>query len=420
MQIKWKIYIWNHYKIYYFNMKIIYYSSHPNLRSYSPSGYGTHMREMIAAFEESGHTVVPVIMGDRSTSNVEDAVGGRISVRNVLRTIAPAYIWESLRDYNLIRQDTSFAGYLEKKAKEIQPDLIYERANYLQVSGVRTAERYGIPHVLEVNSPYVEERKLLAAKTVYEKNALQAEREQLVKTGIVAVVSTALKNYFVDKHGIDPEKIVVTPNAINERKVATDPDKVEKLRDQYELRNKRVVGFVGTLSKWHGVETLIRAFGNIRQSFDDVRLLIVGDGSKRSELEKLAHTIGVAGDTVFTGYVPHGEIYNHIELFDIAVDPNAHWYMSPVKLFEYGAMSKAVIAPQTEPVKEIIDHLNSGYIAEPGVDSLYAAIQILLDNKNLRKTLGENLKFKILNNHTWKHNVNCVLKALQNTYEKIY
>lgn len=141
-------------------MKILYYSSHPNLALNSASGYGTHMREMIRAFRELGHQVKPVIMGGRQEMYDSSALSSVTDrMKNTLKQAVPSRLWESLKDYRLLRRDHYFKAKLAAEVQSFAPNLIYERTNYLQPSGVRVAQDFNIAHVLEVNSPHLEEKK---------------------------------------------------------------------------------------------------------------------------------------------------------------------------------------------------------------------------------------------------------------------
>jgi len=156
-------------------MKILYYSPHPHLNLMSPSGYGTHMREMINAFKVIGHKVLPVIIGGTELNNTKMAIPKPSFIKKLLKSIIPALIWESAKDVLLIRNDMQAKKLLEQKVKAFQPDLIYERSSYLQSSGVEVANKYNIEHILEINAPYTEERIKLQGYSLFIKKAEKIE-----------------------------------------------------------------------------------------------------------------------------------------------------------------------------------------------------------------------------------------------------
>lgn len=398
-------------------MNVVYYSPHPNITIDSRSGAGTHIRGIVDAFNNDGHNVCPVVMGAGHTS--DDSHFNLTSLvkkgKNVAKKLVPAQIWETLKDYHLIQQDKRFKARLAKEVGGFDPDIIYERANYLQPSGVRVAEKFNVPHILEVNSPYVEEKEILNdASSWFQARARSVEQEQLDKTSLVVTVSNALMKHFLHKHDVERDKFLVVPNAIRLDNATFDPDRVQKIRNRYDLGGRLVAGFVGSIFPWHGVDVLIKAAQCLREKRDNFTLLIVGDGETLPKLKRLTHKLGIWNRVVFTGRVPHEDVFNFIEVMDITVAPSAQWYQSPVKIFEYGAMGKPIIAPNTAPVREIMEDGMDGLLVDADVDDLYEALRTLAEQESLREKIAQNFHRKVMENHTWEQNVRKVLSSIAN------
>jgi glycosyltransferase involved in cell wall biosynthesis len=400
-------------------MKILYYSPHPNLALNSNSGYGTHMREMIAAFRRAGHTVEPIIMGgDEETYSSDTAPSTKRKTLNLIKKGIPQPLWQTVKDLRLRYQDHQFESKLGQKVEAVKPDLIYERANYLQPSGVRTANRLGIPHVLEVNSPYVEERKTLGnGGSLMTDYAARIEQELLEETDVVAVISSSLKEYLERKYGLQNKNFVTTPNAINESKIKWNQEEVDKIRYKYNLENRIVLGFVGSLLPWHGVDLLIKSFQKIRQQHANTKVLIVGDGSGVNELKQLSQHLGIEDDIIFTGRVPHVQVFNYIQAMDITVYPGSkdqvNWYGSPVKLFEYGAMGKPIVIYDQPPIRDVMEPGKDGLLIEPEVKQLIDAFNKLINNETLCQKIAQNFKEKVISQYTWERNVERVLNSIE-------
>ena len=133
---------------------------------------------MIVTFRELGHKVLPVIMGGTESENIKED-GAENKLKRIAKNIIPKILWETLKDIQLFRFEKYAEKQLEEEVKRFSPDLIYERANYGQVSGVKIAKRYRLKHILEINSPYVEERITLQGKSLFLKKAEQIK--QLIK-----------------------------------------------------------------------------------------------------------------------------------------------------------------------------------------------------------------------------------------------
>ncbi|HEU4717748.1 MAG TPA: glycosyltransferase, partial [Bacteroidia bacterium] len=129
-------------------MKILYYSPHPALNLSAQTGYGTHMREMIRAFREAGHEVKTCIRGgEQMPVSSGGATAG--NGKRLLKKIIPRFLWRTLKERRLMREDKISEAVLAKAMEEFQPDVIYERAAYLCISGRNVAVRKKIPHIVE-------------------------------------------------------------------------------------------------------------------------------------------------------------------------------------------------------------------------------------------------------------------------------
>lgn len=393
-------------------MKIIYYSPHPVLSIHSPAGYATHMKEMIYAFQSLGHTVLPLILGDSDEPALHTTSSTSGIGKKMVKKILPSIIWETLKDFNLQKFDSYAASKLEALIEAEQPDLVYERSNYLQVSGVSVCKRLGIAHVLEVNAPYVEERVVLGGASLLLKQAQKKEAIQLRTTNKVVVVSTALEIFFRQQYQLPAEKFLITPNAIN-------PDAGGQLS---EISLKKappginegdfVFGFVGSIFPWHGLDILIDSFSRLPESYANTRLLIVGDGEILPKLRQQAQEGGRGADIFFTGSIPHRQVFSYIHSMDCAIMAKSNWYGSPIKLFEYGVLGKPIIAPDTVPVKDVVKHLQTGYLVPPSADDMLAAMQWMYTNRDEARVMGERFRQQILEHHLWKHNAEAVLSSI--------
>jgi glycosyltransferase involved in cell wall biosynthesis len=394
-------------------MRILYYSPHPQLNLSDKTGYGTHMREMIGAFEHAGHEVLPVIMG-----GLERNESGQANIQNpsvlkrILKVVVPKYVWRTLKDRRLLQFDIKAESELQKKVESFKPHLIYERAYYLQVSGVNVANRNKITHFLEVNAPYIDETfEFEKSSSYYSKLALKNEELQLSLSDKVFVVSSALKDYFIKKYkNLPPDKIIITPNCVNLEKVKINRQTKITVSEKYSLQNHTVIGFVGSIFPYHGVDVLIEAFNEVYKKNKNVKLMIVGDGLILEELKTLSKNLEASGNIIFTGNVPYSEVFSYIDLMDVTVLATTEWYCSPIKLFEYGALGKAIVAPDTPSVRDVIEDGKDGLLIKNSRGFLVKALTKLIENKEARLEMGSSFKKKIENKYTWIKNAEFVLK----------
>lgn len=376
-------------------MKIIYYSPHPNLNLSAPSGPGTHMREVIKGFEDQGHEVIPCILGgtEETSLQIEYSESG---FKKFIKKLLPESIWQTAKDIRLRRFDKYAKAQLNAIIEREKPEMIYERGYYLMTSGVEAAKEAGIAHAIELNAPYPEEKVQMEGASMFISMAHEKEKLQVTETDLVVVVSSALKTYLADKHEIDPDKILVTPNAVNPEKFRGVASGKARFSEDHT-----VIGFVGSIFPYHGVDMLIQGFAELAEKHDDLRLLIVGDGYVLGSLKQLAEELKVSDKVIFTGNVAYHEVYTLIAEMDICVMATSNWYGSPVKIFEYGIMNKAIIAPDNIPVRDVMVHEQDGILCEASRISLTNGLRRLIQDTDLRARLASSFHDKVLREHTW-------------------
>jgi len=379
-------------------MRILYYAPNPQLSIHAQTGYGTHMREMINEWRQMGHDVETLIAGDLGKSNTSRKEESPSLLKNAVKKFIPAYLWESLKDRQLIRFDYHLDEVLNKRIKSFEPDLIYERVSYLQKSGIEIAKKTGVKHVSEVNAPFPEERTYFSGKSAYLKRAKSIEYQILEESNCLTVVSSALKTYLTEIKPSSEKKIHVIPNAVNPILRRSNEKKILELRSHYNPDRQIVVGFVGSIFPYHGVDLLIKAF---KRTLKNAVLLVVGDGKSIPELKKFTALNGLDKRVYFTGSVPHDEVFHYIEIMDICCMMNSNWYGSPVKIFEYGLMNKAVIAPDVKPVRDVMLHEEDGLLVKESMSDICHSLERLALNKELRMKLAKSWNEKVLENYTW-------------------
>ncbi|MFN0033176.1 MAG: glycosyltransferase family 4 protein [Flavobacteriales bacterium] len=392
-------------------MKILYYSPHPNVNMAAPSGPGTHIREVVSAFGNSGHTVVRLIAGGETLSS---SASIQFKKRGYKKFI-PTVLWQTMKDYKLLRFDKMMEQQLLQLIEKEKPDIIYERAYYLMGSGHRAAKTTGMKYVCEINAPYPDEKAEMEGKSLFHHKAVMNEKEQAWQAHSIVVVSSALKKYLIEKTGVNEGKIIITPNAVNPEHIEIKRGLLAEIRNKLEVRtDDKVIGFVGSIFPYHGVDILLEAFVQLKaKGKDNIKLLIVGDGEILNQLKQQAADSVYASDIHFTGNVPHAQVYTYIEAMDITVMARSNWYGSPVKIFEYGAMRKLVIAPDEIPVHDVMVHDQNGYIIKADRQSLVYHLELALNDAQHAETLAANFHQKVMREHTWQHVGDAILNSLQ-------
>lgn len=381
-------------------MKILYHH-----RTASKDGQAVHIEEMIASLRALGHEVRVVAPGtDAEQPAGGDAMGDEVGWVQRLRQGLPKSVYELLElGYSLVAYRK-----LLRAAREFKPDVIYERYNLFLLAGLMLKKRLGLPLLLEVNAPLAQERGAFGGLGL---PALARWAEGVAWQGADFVLPvTAVLGQHVSARGVPAARIVVIPNGINEAHFATAPTP-DAAKLALGWPQALVLGFTGFVRDWHGMDHVIRWMASSTAPAN-ARLLIVGDGPARADLEALAHGLNLGERVRFTGVIPRGEVPAHVAAFDIALQPAVVAYASPLKLFEYMALAKAVVAPNQPNIAEVLSDGVNALLFDPTVPgALEQSLARLSSDAGLRQRLGQGAHASIARlDLTWLGNARRVVE----------
>lgn len=326
-------------------MKILYHH-----RTASKDGQAVHIEEMIAALRAQGHevrVVSPMVAPAVSHASDTGQMGENVGWVHRLRSALPSALYELLElSYSLVAYRR-----LAQAAKAFQPDVIYERYNLYLLAGVLLKRRLRIPLLLEVNAPLVFERSQHSGGLALPRLARWAEGLAWRGADTVLPVTHVLAAH-IKAYGVPEARIVAIPNGINRAHFAVAPTPTFA-KAQRGLAGKLVLGFTGFVREWHGVDRVIRWMATAAAP-SNVHLAIVGDGPVRADLEDLAKQLGLSDRVTFTGVIHRDQVPDWVAVFDIALQPAVVPYASPLKLMEYLVLGKAIIAPRTPNLLEVL------------------------------------------------------------------
>lgn len=338
------------------------------------------------------------------TSNVSSGSGGWVGT---LKQLMPRQVYE------LVELAYSVVAYrrLAKKIKAFGPDFIYERYNLHLLAGVWAKRRFGLPLIVEVNAPMALERRKYGG-LAWPRLADWAEHYVWKNADFVLPVTQVLADHIAGK-GVPVEQIVVIPNAIREEVFANLPT-TEAAKAQWGLQGKLVIGFTGFVREWDRLDRIVRWIA-ANDDTHDLHLLVVGDGPARQETEEIAKSLGVESRLTFTGAVPRDDVPRIAMAFDIALQTALVPYASPLCLFEYLAMAKAIVAPDQPNHHEILTDRVDSYLYDPdhpqGIEN---ALDALIADPSLRQRLSHNAGQVVTQKHlTWNAHARKILRLAQ-------
>lgn len=316
-----------------------------------------------------------------------------------------------------IHNGMAFSSAASAAIASSPPDFIYQRYSRFSFAGVEAGLRSGRPLFLEYNGSEVwvgkhwDRTDRLDLLERYEKLNLAAAAR-------IFVVSEVERTNLL-RRGIGDEKVIVNPNGVDTdvfRPGAGGEDERARLDIDPDTF---VAGFVGTFGPWHGVDVLAYAIAMIPKSVN-IKFLMVGEGSLRSEVEQRLAASGNADRVLFIGPVPHDRVPPILDACDILISPHLPlaageaFFGSPTKLFEYMAMGKGIVASRLGQIGEVLTHGETALLVEPGdPGELCKAIQKLAGDEELARRLGSAARAEAIAKHTWRQNAERVVKVFE-------
>jgi glycosyltransferase involved in cell wall biosynthesis len=356
-------------------------------RIQSRDGQSVHVEELVHAFRAAGHEVLVVGPGAYEKA----AFGGESQLIALVRRLLPGFAGELAE----VAYNIPATWRLWRAWRSFRPDFIYERYNLHHLAGSLLTRWFGVPLFLEVNAPLAEERARFSGLKL--RRLADWVEGFTWRSATRALPVTRVLGDIMEKAGTDPARIRVVPNGIV---LDRFPPRPEPSGDRGV-----VLGFVGFVRDWHGLDTVIAALAE-DGSAKDVSLVIVGDGPVREELERQASDLGIADRVHFTGLVPREQVADQVLRFDIALQPGVTRYASPLKIFDYMAAGCAIVAPDQPNISEILQDDRNALLFDPAShDSRWSAIRRLIAEPETRRRLGATARRDLeQRGHTWAGN----------------
>lgn len=335
---------------------------------------------------------------------------------------------DRFKDFNSLKHlyfNISGYKFIIKRLKNSKPLFIYQRLSLYSYLGIKLANFYNVPLVLEINSLGTWTSKNWGNGLEHSDLAYKIEKLNLEKSNLIVCVSDELKDLLI-KIGVEEKKILVNYNGVDTDKYS--PEIVDtNLKEKYNLNDKIVIGFIGSFALFHGVPNLAKAYGKLIKLYPDykerVRLILIGNGTTMDDTKKILKRYKVNDISILTGNINYSEVPRYLGICDILVAPHvpnkdgSPFFGSPTKLFEYMAMGKAIIASNLGQIGKILENNKTALLVEPGnVDNLLETMKMLIDNSSLRAYLGDNARNIVIQKYTWDINAINVINKLKNLY----
>ena len=263
----------------------------------------------------------------------------------------------------------------------------------------------GIKIVLDIRSTPVDLvnfRRYLSAlwfnvSVVIGKNALDG----------ITTLTLKMKQELCEKFKIQPEFVGVWTSGVST--TLFDPAKYSKLdlREKLSLDNKFIVMYHGSLSINRGILESIKAIEIVKDRYPDIVFFVLGSGPGESAMKKLVQEIGVQDNVIFHDPVSYNEVPKFIAMSDVGVIPLPNLPMwrnqCPLKLLEYLAMKKMVIATDIPANRKVLGKSKCGiYASSADPKEIAKAIIYAYNNRERLSEWGTFGRDIIKKLYTWE------------------
>ncbi|MFH0804158.1 MAG: glycosyltransferase family 4 protein [Candidatus Zambryskibacteria bacterium] len=227
----------------------------------------------------------------------------------------------------------------------------------------------------------------------------------LKKTKLFVVLNSSLKNILVDM-GISDKKILISPSGVDLNHFGnfTDDFKIKGISE-----NDFVYGYIGMLKTMGMEKGVASGLQALKELPSEYKFLVVGGEKPDVEYYRnLSNKLGVSDRAIFVGRVPYSDVSKYASKCNAFVAPfpeNEHYslFMSPLKIFEYMASKKPIIATDLPSLREVLTDGRNSLLVPPGdARALAYAIVKLKENPDIGNKMADKAYLDVSEKYTWK------------------
>ncbi|MFZ5727014.1 MAG: TIGR04063 family PEP-CTERM/XrtA system glycosyltransferase [Pseudomonadota bacterium] len=372
------------------------------------SGYTFRTRALMKAQVAKGWEVAGVT-GVRHPEPGPD--GETVDGLTFYRTppIAPAR--SPLREW---REIGALARRVEALARDWKPDVLHAHSPVLDgLAALRIGKRLGIPVIYEIRAFWED---AAVGNGTGREDSLRYRLTKAVEThavrsaDAVAVICDGLRGDLIAR-GIDPAKIIVSPNGVDLDLFGDPPPRDDALAAELGIAaDDAVIGYIGSFYDYEGIDDLIAAMPALVAAQPTARLLLVGGGPMEAALKAQAAASPASARIHFVGRVPHGEVECYYSLIDILAYPRKKMRLTdlvtPLKPLEAMAQGRLVAASDVGGHRELIEDGATGTLFAPDDPAAMAdALDKLLANREMWPERRRTARIFVESHRNWSSNI---------------
>lgn len=309
---------------------------------------------------------------------------------------------------------------LDEIIPEIQPDILHAHSPALNgLAAKMAAKKFNLPLVYECRAFWEDAAADHGTAREGSPRYLLSkwlETQVFNKADAVTTICEGLRNDIIGR-GIGQEKITVIANAVDIERFTFGAEPDLALRNRLGLKNKTVLGFIGSFYAYEGLPLLLDAMPRILAGRPDTCLLLVGGGPQEQLVKDKVLALGLEEQVIFTGRVPHDQVQDYYNQVDIFVYPRLSMRLTdlvtPLKPLEAMAQGRLVVASDVGGHKELIEPGKTGYLfAADNAGALAACVLEVLAQKAAWPEMRSSARHFVEQERNWAKSVG--------NYPKVY
>lgn len=220
----------------------------------------------------------------------------------------------------------------------------------------------------------------------------------LMKSSVIIAVSNNVAKVIGQRPFIDRDKIKVISYGIDLKLFKFSKEEREKARLKLNIHNhERVVLFLSLLSKQKGTDVAIKAFNELAQNNNNIKLIVAGDGEYLEEAKLLVKSLNLESRVIFTGFVRNKEAPKYYNLSDVFIFPTLRLESFGIVIAEAMACGIPVIASRIGSIPDVISDRINGVLFHPGdFIELAKQINLLLNDQQFSAIIVQNAQKKAM------------------------
>lgn len=377
---------------------------------YHTSGYTTRTHEVVCALNKAGARV-HVLTRPGYPWDRKDRLCDPVSEETTVGDMCYRHAQAPANNRPVLQYALQAARVVAESAVRHRVAVIHAASNHVNaLPALLAARQLGIPFQYEMRGLW--ELTRISRQPGYEDS--QAYKQGLQLEGLVArhadrlfVISEQLGKYVQTNWNIDAGRMALLPNCVDpERFLIADPQQIES----------NTIGYAGSLMGYEGLDTLIDAVDILARAGNSVRVVIIGDGEARPQLETRVQRLGLSERIYFSGKMPPDAAREKLARCALVCIPRKPFkvceIVPPIKLVEALAMGKPVIVPDLPVFRDELGDDPAGWFFRSGdAADLAHVIEAALGNEEKLREMSDQARDYVLAKRCWHRFVDKMAKS---------